>query len=113
MNHGIIELTQGKFTIVDNDRVAALRKFHWRAVHAHHNWYAKTTIRKDGKDITISMHRFIARTQFGWVTHHINGDSLDNRFANLRNMSKMDHTLLERNNRIKIILAPSYERLKV
>ena len=112
MTHGIITLTQGKVAIVDNDRVAALRKFSWRAVHAHNNWYAKTTIRKSGKDIDISMHRFVAQTKFGDVTHHINGDSLDNRFANLRNMSKQEHTMIERCNRIRIKREPGYEPQK-
>jgi len=90
-----------------------LRKFHWRAVHAHNNWYAKTTIRKDGKNIDISMHRFIARTPFGMVCHHKNGDSLDNRFTNVVNMTKQDHTMLERNNRIRVKREPGYERQKL
>jgi len=59
------------------------------------------------------MHRFIARTPFGDVCHHINGDSLDNRFENLKNMGKQDHTMLERNNRIRIKRAPGYERQKL
>lgn len=113
MAFAIIQLTQGKVAIVDNHRYAALNKFSWRAVHAHNNWYAKTTIRRDGTDIDISMHRFIARTPFGHVCHHVNGNSLDNREANLLNMSKQEHTMLERNNRIRIKREPGYERQKI
>lgn len=100
MTHGIIPLTKGMFAIVDNDRVSALRKFSWRAVKAHSKYYAKTTIRKHGKDITICMHRFIAQTPFGLICHHENGNSLDNRKVNLTNMEKRAHTITELNNRI-------------
>lgn len=113
MAFAVIHLTQGKVAIVDNHRYAALNKFSWRAVHAHNNWYAKTTIRRDGVDIDISMHRFIARTPFGMVCHHINGNSLDNREANVKNMSKQEHTMLERNNRIRIKREPGYEPQKL
>jgi len=108
MSFGIIPLTHGKFAIVDNDRVAALRKFAWRAVKAKHCWYAKTTIRRNGKDIDISMHRFIAQTPFGMVCHHKSGNSLDNRAANLENMDKLTHTLYHRANNIRIKRDPNY-----
>lgn len=101
MSFGVIPLTHDKFAIVDNDDVLALRSFHWRAVQAHCGWYAKTTISRNGKPIDISMHRFIARTPFGLICHHKNGNSLDNRKENLINMDKLAHTLLHRNNKIR------------
>lgn len=78
----------------------SLKNFHWRAVKAHFGWYAKATIHRDGKQFDIAMHRFIARTKLPQVTHHINGDTLDNRRENLQNMDKIDHKLHHANNRI-------------
>lgn len=100
MNSVTIPLTQGRFAIVDTDRYQALMQFKWRAVQAHFSWYAKATIVRNGKEISISMHRFIARTPFGLVCHHINGNSLDNRAENLTNVDKLAHTLYHRHNRI-------------
>lgn len=101
-NFAIIPLTQGKFAIVDSWRYKALSHFHWRAVKHKRSWYAKTTIYKNGKRIDISMHRFIARTRFGDVCHHINHYSLDNREANLKNQTKRNHDTYSRNNSILI-----------
>lgn len=103
----IIELTQGKFAIVDPWHYAALKKFAWRAVRHKRSWYAKTTIFRDGRQIDISMHRFIARTPFGLVCHHKNGNSLDNRKKNLLNMSKKNHNQLHANDKILVQYEPT------
>jgi len=95
---GIIPLTRGKVAIVDSAYHRTLCQFHWRAVKAKYNWYAKADIVRDGKIITISMHRFVARTKFPDVCHHKNRQSLDNRLSNLENMSKEQHSLIHANN---------------
>lgn len=102
MTHGIIPLTRGKFAIVDSDYVHVLRQFQWRAVQHKRSWYAKATITRNGIQIDISMHRFVARTKFPDVCHHDNENSLDNRRKNLINMSKDAHDMLHANNKILI-----------
>lgn len=97
-----IELNDGKVCIVDTDLLPVLLKFKWRAVKARHNWYAKTSFRKGDKIITLSMHRFIAKTRLPQVTHHKNFNSLDNRRSNLQSMSKNSHKALHQLNNIKI-----------
>jgi len=64
----------------DLDRV--LNVGHW-----HGNWskLAATYYVKSKKDsITISLHRFILNVTDGLIVDHINGNTLDNRRANLR-----------------------------
>ena len=95
-------MTQGKFAIVDSDYVHVLRKFSWRAVQAKSSWYARTTIGPHDKQAALTMHRFIARTPFGMVCHHINGNSLDNRRTNLKNVTKKDHDMLHANKKLLI-----------
>lgn len=101
-----IPLTQGKYTVVSAHRESALLKFSWRAVRHKRSYYAKTTIVKNGRQIDISMHRFIARTTFGQVCHHDNFNSLDNRDENLLNMTKKAHDLLHTLNSILIKFEP-------
>lgn len=98
----LIDLGQGKTAIVDRVDLPVLLKFKWRAVKANRNWYVKATIYKSGEKIDICMHRFLARTKFPMVTHHINHNSLDNRRANLENMTQKDHTAYHQMNNIQI-----------
>lgn len=102
----LIPLTQGKIAIVSAYRLPALLKFSWRAVQHGRLWYAKTTIVKNGRQIDISMHRFIARTPWGQVCHHDNRNSLDNRDENLKNMTKKAHDLLHTLDSILIKFEP-------
>lgn len=97
-----IVLTNNKLAIVDDDRYDALMKFKWRAVQRHGGYYAKTTVYKNGKRIDIAMHRFVARTPFGMVTHHDNRNTLDNRRRNLVNMTKKNHNAFHANDNILI-----------
>jgi len=102
MEPALIKLTQGKFAIVDHAKLKVLQKFKWQAVQSKRNWYAKAYIRKNGKLIKISMHRFIARTPFGMVCHHKDLNSLNNRLENLQNVTKAWHTAFHKENRILI-----------
>ena len=104
--YALIELTQDKHAIISKSRLPGLSKFSWRAVQHHRSWYAKTTITKNGKQIDISMHRFIARTKFPNVCHHKNRNSLDNRDENLENMTKQAHDLLHTLDSILIKFEP-------
>lgn len=104
--YALIPLTQNRAAIVSAHREAALLKFSWRAVRHKRSWYAKTTIVKHGRQIDISMHRFIARTPREIVCHHDNKNSLDNRDENLINMTKQAHNLLHTLNSILIKFEP-------
>jgi hypothetical protein len=77
-----IALTQGKFAIVDAANYEWLNKYRWNASkHANGKYYARRFTTKG----TVFMHRQIMKTPPGMVVDHINGHSLDNREANMRN----------------------------
>lgn len=75
-----IELTQGKYAIVDESDYESISRFKWCFSHGY-------ALRKNnGK--TQYMHQLINNTPAGMVTDHINRDRLDNRRANLRSVTR-------------------------
>jgi len=84
-----IELTQGKVTLVDNEDYDRISSYMWHASRIRRKnknniWYATRRIRKDGKQVTEMLHRFILNPPDELVVDHINRNGLDNRRANLR-----------------------------
>jgi len=77
-----IPLTRGLVAVVDDadfDAVIAAGK--WHATPDKDTFYARRSIRRDGKWRTLRMHTFLT----GWsFVDHANGDGLDNRRSNLR-----------------------------
>lgn len=78
----LINLTQGKVSLVDDDDFDRLNKHKW---FYHHNGYAaRNSAHFYGKRHMIQMHREIIKTPIGMETDHINQNGLDNRKENLR-----------------------------
>lgn len=85
-----LELTQGKFALVDERDYEWLMKYKWHAnktgrLKNREKWYAFSTKRI----VRTIMHRTIWEHHNGEIPKniyidHINGDGLDNRIANLR-----------------------------
>lgn len=98
----LIQIAPEMFAIVDDCKYDALVKFKWRAVQHRRGYYARASFLRDGRKISISMHRFIAQTPFGMVCHHLNLNSLDNRRSNLLNCSKRYHDKFHADNNILI-----------
>ena len=76
-----IELSWGKWAIVDAEDYEQLSKYRWCAIQTGRNWYAKTF---DRNGIILSMHRFITNAPKGLFVDHKNHNGLDNRRSNLR-----------------------------
>lgn len=89
-----ILLTQGKFAIIDRGHLQLVAGFRWVAVRWHSKYYAYSWFDVSGNRSRIAMHRLIAETPPGELTHHGNGNSLDNRLGNLFNMSNRHHMQL-------------------
>lgn len=84
-----IELSQGKKAVVDDEDYDELNKHKWYCSRG----YAVRNVRIDENTRkTIRMHRIIADTPEDKFTDHINGDKLDNRKSNLRNVTNAQNT---------------------
>lgn len=83
---------QGDFyAIVDPDWFDTLNSVNWYAKKSNSQYYACRKV-TDGKRVWfIRMHRLVADTPVDLVCHHINKKTLDNRRANLQNMSWFEH----------------------
>jgi hypothetical protein len=79
-----IKLTQGKFTIVDDDMYDYLNQWKWHVINTRGLFYAaKCNSRIRGTKI--KMHKLLTNNlSSDMVTDHINGNTLDNRKCNLR-----------------------------
>ncbi len=91
----LIPLTQGRFAKVDPEYYHRLSKYKWtfHDSQSTNGYYAVRTISQNGRQIKIWMHRQIMAYKLNTelcnlpadlVVDHINGNSLDNRKANLR-----------------------------
>lgn len=89
-----IELTKGKTAIVDRIVTDEIFDYIWVAVLWNFRWYAYSWKKKDGTRSRVAMHRLIAQTPPGEICHHLHKNTLDNRRANLLNMTHRDHKQL-------------------
>jgi hypothetical protein len=84
-----IPLSRGLYCVVDAADFERLSQWKWHANHPGSNpsrFYAlrNRPVRDGGKRGIVSMHRQILDAPAGIEVDHVNGDSLDNRRANLR-----------------------------
>lgn len=83
-NMKTIELTQGKFAIVDDKDFEWLSQWKWCSDKGGKTFYAIRVVEKNKIRTKIYMHRLILNTPRGMDTDHKNGNGLDNRRENLR-----------------------------
>lgn len=99
-----IPLTRGYYALVDDEDFDYLNRWKWFSSVAQTGCvYARRNEGVgNGKQVTVLMHRVIARTPDNLVVDHINGDGLDNRKQNLRSVDKIvncqNRTRMNRNN---------------
>ena len=75
-----IKLTKGKFALVDDEDFKYLNQWNWYI--SSHNYAITTSISH------LYMHRILNETPKGFLTDHINRNTLDNRKTNLRTADK-------------------------
>jgi hypothetical protein len=76
----VIQLTKGKFAVVDRQDYESLSRYKWTSFKSRSTWYA---YRKQGKK-TVFMHRQILRVKPGQLVDHVDHDGLNNTRSNLR-----------------------------
>lgn len=77
----LLPVNRGLWTLVDDEDYEQLRGFKW---FVNGQDYPYRTIRLNGKNKNLRLHRLLSNAPDGLEVDHINGDPLDNRRANLR-----------------------------
>jgi hypothetical protein len=85
-----IKLSQGRYALIDDADYELVSKYKWH--------YLKIGYAASKSSVGIYMHRLIQNPPKGMVVDHINGDTLDNRRANLRALSIRDNV----NHRVRL-----------
>jgi hypothetical protein len=97
-----IELGEDEWTIVEPGDYYRFGQFRWNIGGRGRNIYACRTIRmEDGKTKMALLHRAIMEAPPGLLVDHKNGDTLDNRRANLRLATHAENTQNRRKTKSK------------
>lgn len=88
--------------IVDAEDYEVFTHLHCSYVKSQRCTYATVTLLVRGQLRTKRVHRLIAHTGPNQVCHHRNRNSMDNRYANLLNMTAKAHDHLHKNNNLLI-----------
>ncbi len=86
-----IPLTQGKFTLVDDDVYEWASQHKWHALHKNGIFYAIRGVAAGPTRRPVRLHREIMNAAKGVLVDHINGNGLDNRRENLRLASNAEN----------------------
>jgi len=90
-NFKTIKVGQKHTAIIDPEDEAEISKHSWFIKSCHGCLYAARVHESPGRKTIIYMHRQIANAPRGFVVHHKNGKTLDNRKSNLQCCSKDAH----------------------
>lgn len=93
-----VELTQGKFALVDTEDFKKLSKYNWSVTKGGSGICYATRWDKT-RQANLTMHRAILGVNGKEIVDHINGDGLDNRKVNLRLVDKRTNSANTRKNR--------------
>lgn len=88
-----IMMTNGLSVMIDDENYSDLSKHNWTMVQRESAFYAITKVMDSlsGKYTTMYMHRAIMSTPSNLVTHHLNGNGLDNQKSNLEILTQKAH----------------------
>ncbi len=79
-----IPLTRGYEARIDLADAPMVEAYNWKALVGSHTVYAGRNVWRDGRIITLRLHRIILAAPEGFSVDHIDSDGLNNTRANLR-----------------------------
>jgi hypothetical protein len=86
-------IVDGRTALVDDDAHHLLLRYTWRYEARTRKYYVCSSTTKNGKRVSLYLHRMILGASVGEMVDHINGDTLDNRRCNLRLVTARQNNL--------------------
>jgi len=90
-NFAVVKVGKHATAIIDKKDETEISKHTWFVKKCHGCIYAARQHESPGRKTIIYMHRQLTRCPRGFVVHHRNGNTLDNRLSNLQPCSKDQH----------------------
>ena len=87
-----IELTQGKFALVDDDNYDYLMQWKWCVTSCGNRFYAMRAVKDNGKNIYIYLHRLIMKTPINLFVDHVDHNTLNCQKYNMRNCTRQENS---------------------
>jgi len=87
LDHALVLLTQGNCATIDAEDFERITKYNW----LFDRGYARRRFERNGVQHCMHMHREVLQATEGFEVDHINGDTLDNRKANLRLVTRQEN----------------------
>ena len=86
-----VRLTQYKVAMIDAIDATKILPHKWHVHKSSYKYYACRKVGSRGKQKRIFMHHVISQPDEGQETHHIDGNSLNNRNNNLLNCTRKEN----------------------
>jgi len=86
-----IDLGHGRVALLDDADLPLVNKWKWHAQVGKHTAYARRNTNRDGKSVSIFLHRVITAAPAHLCVDHIDGDGLNNRRSNLRLVDRAEN----------------------
>lgn len=102
-DYAVIQLTHGKVALIDWADLEELSKYTWHARKSFSRYYAMRKVVQNGHEFWIRMHRQLTNCPRGYIVHHVNRRTLDNRRDNLEVMTQQQHKHLHINKLPRLI----------
>lgn len=91
-----MHIADGFVVIVDEADYAYVSQFRWYPKKSGSCYYAVRKVRRGGHEHLIRMHRELCPARDDEDVHHINHNTMDNRRANLKPLSRSEHDKIHR-----------------
>lgn len=89
-----VHVGRGRLTTIDHSAFVMVTKYAWHLRRSSCRAYVCRSITRQGKQQIIYLHRWLMHCPENKETHHINGDTLDNRRSNLAVVDPSAHRRL-------------------
>lgn len=96
--------------VIDNEDFEMIRHFSWHIIKTSNGFIANGVTMRNGKKISVYMHRLVLNAKRGYSIEHVDGNALNNQKYNLRITQEKDKKICSKCNTEKLMIDFRKER---